>query len=373
MEQYSNTKYFTKGMESEIVIQDENQQNWDPVVFELLQTKNTHMQKVFNDVRAVASTRSTVLLTGETGTGKGVTARLIHRLSPRCREQFVQLHCGAIPDTLIESELFGHEKGSFTGAIRKKAGKFETARGGTIFLDEIGTITPSAQIKLLQVLQDNMFQRIGGEENIHTDVRIIAATNIDLKQMCEEKLFRKDLYYRLNVFPIELPSLKDRKEDIPYFMTLFLKKLNIFHMKGINSIHPDVVEAFVEYEWPGNIRELENLMERAYILEESSILMPDNFPPDIFAGRPIVSIETRASDTDTDLTLAEVRQKGVESIERVYLETLLAKYRGKINITAQAAGISTRQLHKLMSKYNLSKEGFKESAATEPRTAPYLQ
>ena len=168
------------------------------------------MKMVFDKIRSVALTKSTVLLTGETGTGKGVLANLVHRHSNRRDAQFISVHCGAIPDTLLESELFGHEKGAFTGAVRRKLGKFEIASGGTIFLDEIGTITPSAQIKLLQVLQDGTFQRVGGEETIEANVRVIAATNADLKKMCDDGHFRKDLYYRLDVFPIELPPLRGR-------------------------------------------------------------------------------------------------------------------------------------------------------------------
>ena len=186
---------------------------WQSDSLEVVQTRNPVMRSVFERVRLVAPTKSTVLLTGETGTGKGVLAKLIHRHSNRREVQFIGVHCGAIPDTLLESELFGHEKGAFTGAVRRKLGKFELAHGGTIFLDEIGTITPAAQIKLLQVLQERTFQRVGGEAVIETDVRVIAASNRDLGQMVEQGLFRNDLFYRLNVFPIEIPPLRERRED----------------------------------------------------------------------------------------------------------------------------------------------------------------
>lgn len=191
------------------------EQVWQEGEFDLFQSKSQAMKSVFDKIRAVAATKSTVLLQGETGTGKGFTARFIHKLSSRKNERFIEVHCGAIPDTLVESEMFGHEKGAFTGAIKRKLGKFEIARNGTIFLDEIGTITPSAQIKLLKVLQDGNFNRVGGEEDIYADVRIIAATNIDLRQCCEENRFRSDLYYRLNVFPIELPPLKSARKIFP--------------------------------------------------------------------------------------------------------------------------------------------------------------
>ena len=259
------------------------EQVWQENEFDLLHTKSPAMKSVFEKIRAVASTKSTVLLTGETGTGKGFTARFIHKLSLRKDERFIEVHCGAIPDTLVESEMFGHEKGAFTGAVRRKLGKFEIARNGTIFLDEIGTITPPAQIKLLQVLQDGTFHRVGAEEQIQSDVRIIAATNANLKQLCDEKLFRSDLYYRLNVFPVALPSLKERKEDIPPLVEAFLGRLNTFHSKTILDVHPQVLEAFLAYSWPGNIRELENVLERAYILEKTSVLRPENFPAELFS------------------------------------------------------------------------------------------
>jgi transcriptional regulator with GAF, ATPase, and Fis domain len=205
------------------------------------------MREVFKKIRAVASTRATVLLIGETGTGKGLLARMIHMHSNRCDDPFISVHCGAIPDTLLESELFGHEKGAFTGAVRKKLGKFEMARGGTIFLDEIGTITPPAQIKLLQVLQDGTFSRVGGEEALQTDARVITATNADLTGMSERGEFRKDLYYRLNVFPIEIPPLRERVDDIPQIVEVFLKKLKQRHEKNIHSVHPHVLQVFENY------------------------------------------------------------------------------------------------------------------------------
>jgi DNA-binding NtrC family response regulator len=330
-------------------------QFWQSEALEIVQTKNSKMQKAFDNIRAVAPTKSTVLLTGETGTGKGVLANLIHQHSNRRGKQFIIVHCGAIPDTLLESELFGHEKGAFTGADRRKLGKFEIANGGTIFLDEIGTITPSAQIKLLQILQDQTFQRVGGEEFLKTDIRIIAATNTDLNKMCEEGQFRRDLYYRLNVFPIEAPPLRERIDDLPHIVKIILNRMNKIHINEIHDVHPLVMEAFQRYSWPGNIRELENLIERAYILESSSILTPESFPTELFeAEAPSVIIPTGSF-----LTLAEVRQKGIEDIERHYLKTLLANNKGKIKNSAAAAGISTRQLHKLMRKYGIRKEEFK--------------
>ena len=332
---------------------------WDATSLEIIRTDNPLMKKVYEKVRSVAPTRSTVLLTGETGTGKGVIANLIHQHSNRRGAPFISVHCGAIPDTLLESELFGHEKGAFTGAVRKKLGKFEIASGGTIFLDEIGTLTPPAQIKLLQVLQDATFQRVGGEEISRTDVRIIAATNMDLKQMCELGQFRKDLFYRLNVFPLEIPPLRDRLEDIPHLSQVFLKKMNKYYSKEINGIHPQVLKAFENYSWPGNIREMENLVERAYILETNSMLTRDNFPNELFefqATSPIIPF-------GAEMTLAEVRRKSIADIEKRYLGELLSQKNGKISDSAAAAGITTRQLHKLMTRYGLRKGDFKKRPA----------
>jgi DNA-binding NtrC family response regulator len=328
---------------------------WQSDSLDVVQTRNPGMRDVFEQVRLVAPTKSTVLLSGETGTGKGVLAKLIHRHSNRREVQFIGIHCGAIPDTLLESELFGHEKGAFTGASRRKLGKFELAHGGTIFLDEIGTITPAAQIKLLQVLQDGTFQRVGGEALIETDVRIIAASNSDLGEMVDKGLFRNDLYYRLNVFPITIPPLRERREDIPQLTEIFLKQMNRFNHRGIHYIHPLVMDAFQRYLWPGNIRELQNLVERACILETSSILTPASFPTELFANEPSAG----PIHVETQLTLADVRSRAVREAEMHYLRELLARTGGRINRTAKAAGVTVRQINKLMHKYGMKKEEFR--------------
>jgi DNA-binding NtrC family response regulator len=352
-------KYITESVHESIMAQSEldylRDQFWQSDSLEFVWTESTVMKKVLDKVRSVATTKSTVLLVGETGTGKGELAKLIHRHSNCRNAQFIAVHCGAIPDTLLESELFGHEKGAFTGAVRRKLGKFEIANGGTIFLDEVGTITPSAQIKLLQVLQDRTFQRVGGEATIEADVRIIAASNMDLKKMCNGGQFRKDLYYRLNVFPIEVPSLKERIEDVPHLVEVFLEKMNRFNTKEIHDVDSQVIEAFMGYSWPGNIRELENLMERAYILESSLVLTPESFPGELF-GSELSSASVPANHL---LTLAEARNRGVENIERRYLKQLLSRNKGKIKGSAHDADITTRQLHKLMKKYDFRKEEFK--------------
>lgn len=327
---------------------------WDKEMEHLVKTDCDSMKKVINAAKSVAQTDSTVLITGETGTGKGVLASIIHQHSKRKAGPFVSVHCGALPESLIESELFGHEKGSFTGALTKKMGKFELANGGTVFLDEVGTMSMPAQIKLLKVLQERIIQRVGSEKDIPVDVRVIAAANRDLKKMCDTDFFRSDLYYRLNVFPIGLPSLKNRIEDIPHIAGVLLKKLNQRYGKNIVGIRNSVMRGFEQYDWPGNIRELENVIERAYVLETSSYLTNEHFPVEIVpykGDEPVVVIETAG-------TLAEIRQKAITEIEEKYLREKLTFHKGKINKTADEAGITPRQLHKLMAKYHLKREQF---------------
>lgn len=332
-------------------------QFWHRDSFAILKTRSAKMQEIFQKIRAVAPMESTVLLLGETGTGKGVIAHLIHRHSPRCDKQFIQIHCGAISDSILESELFGHEKGAFTGATRRKLGKFEIANGGSLFLDEIGTISPNMQVNLLHVLQERSFQRVGGEEDIHVNVRLIAATNADLQQLSHDGLFRQDLFFRLNVFPIQIPPLRERKEDIPVLVDTFLDNLNKNSSKQIRKATPEVLDALNAYDWPGNIRELENVIERAFVLAESHQLTLDCLPaelvnPDEVA--PIISFKT-------NITLEKARQNAIEAVEKAYLIELLTKYEGRIDRSAVSAGIGVRQLHKLLTKYHIEKSHFKKN------------
>jgi DNA-binding NtrC family response regulator len=330
-------------------------QFWEVEAADFVRTNSPRMQTVLTDLKSVAPTDSTVLLQGESGTGKGVLASLIHTHSRRRENQFISVHCGAIPDTLLESELFGHEKGAFTGAAGRQLGKFEIAHKGTLFLDEISTISPAAQIKLLKVLQERKFSRLGNHAVLSTDVRVVTATNTDLKGMVQEGRFREDLYYRLNVFPIVLPPLRERREDIPILVDTILKNLDQHYDKGIRTIAPLVIEAFQGYDWPGNIRELENLVQRAYILESGPTLQPESFPAELLGGHDqIAPIHLNPAQT-----LAQVRRQGVELIERQYLKELLTRNRGRINTSAAEAGISTRQLNKLMHRYRLRKEDYK--------------
>jgi DNA-binding NtrC family response regulator len=323
---------------------------------ENVSTRNARMKEVFAKVKAVAGTNATVLLQGETGTGKNVLARLIHQNSPRKKGPFISVHCGSIPPNLIESELFGHEKGSFTGATRRKLGRFEIANGGTIFMDEIGTTPLSVQVELLQIIQEKTFTRVGGEYPIEVDVRIIAASNENLRDLCDKGLFRTDLYYRLNVFPVDLPTLNERTEDIPLFTEHFLGKLNRIYGKEITSVEPQVLEVLENYSWPGNLREMENVIERAYILETEDRLTVKGLPSDLVSSAlSLVSERVQAF-----LPIRAARQRCVDNFEQAYLTELLRNNEGSISRSASNAGITARQLQKLMKKHALRKESFKK-------------
>ena len=236
------------------------------------------IREVFSTVRKLADTDSTVLILGESGTGKELIARAVHTHSPRVDKNFVVVNCGAIPAELLESELFGHEKGSFTGAIRSRIGKFELAHRGTIFLDEIGDMSPALQVKLLRILQEQEFERVGGNQVIRTDVRILAATNQNLAKAIKEGRFREDLFYRLNVIPINLPPLRDRKEDIPLLVGHFIKRFNRTKRRTISGVDAAAMKLVEEYGWPGNVRELENICERLVVLKGAGMIVAVDLP-----------------------------------------------------------------------------------------------
>ena len=250
---------------------------------------------VIQDIRdlidKIADTDSTVLILGESGTGKELVARALHYGSTRSKKPFVPINCGAIPEDLLESELFGYEKGAFTGAIATKIGRFEAADQGTVFLDEIGDMSPGLQVKILRVLQEKEFERVGCRSTIKVDVRVVAATNLDLEKAVEEKKFRNDLYYRLNVIPIHLPPLRDRKEDIPVLVEHFIEKMAKRKKKSIKGVNAEALRAFEAFDWPGNIRELENLMERLIVLkEEGSLITPRDLPEKIRQSKnPVIA------------------------------------------------------------------------------------
>jgi len=241
-------------------------------MFEEIVGTSPALRRVLSYVSKVAPTNSTVLITGETGTGKELVARAIHRRSPRASRAFVSVNCAAIPSSLIGSELFGHEKGAFTGAIQRRQGRFELADGGTIFLDEVGELPAEIQVSLLRVLQEREFERLGGTRPIHTNVRVVAATNRDLESAIKDNTFRTDLFYRLNVFPLEVPALRDRREDIPLLIEYFTHRLAKRAGKKINKIRKEDLNLLQSYHWPGNVRELQNVVERAIIVSESDTL-----------------------------------------------------------------------------------------------------
>ncbi|MEQ8160577.1 MAG: sigma-54 dependent transcriptional regulator, partial [Smithellaceae bacterium] len=236
------------------------------------------MQKVFNIIDKVSASDSTILIEGESGTGKELVARAIHFKSDRSNQPLISVNCGAIPEDLLESELFGHEKGAFTGAIRSRMGRFELAQGGTIFLDEIGDMSPSLQVKVLRVLQERQFERIGGVKTINADVRIITATNQNLEKAVEEKRFREDLYYRINVIPIHLPPLRERNSDILILANHFLMNFNKLKKKNVTHIAPDAVKYLKQYQWPGNVRELQNLIEMLVVMKEEGEIAAEDLP-----------------------------------------------------------------------------------------------
>ena len=312
------------------------------------------MEKVFKKIRAVAKTDSTVLIQGETGVGKELVANVIHIQSNRSRNRFLAINCGALPDTLLENELFGHEKGAFTGADQLKLGKFEIVSGGTVFLDEVSAISSAMQVKLLRVLQEKKITRLGGHEEIPVDLRVICATNRDLKIMASEGMFREDLYYRLNVFPIVVPPLSERKEDIPVLAAYFLKNFRIAMKRNITGISDEVLQALKAYQWPGNVRELENLIERAVIMEESTELTSESFPPEVTGH------ELDIGEYCESLPLETARKQVVEKFEKEYLSNLLDKYKGRIAECASHAGITPRAMHQKMTKYSLIKEDYKK-------------
>jgi len=301
------------------------------------------LRRVLERVRVVAPTDCTVLICGETGTGKELIARAVHKLSARNSGPFVKVNCAAIPDSLLESEMFGHEKGSFTGAVARRVGRFEMAHHGTLFLDEIGEMPLELQPKLLRAIQDLEFERVGGNRTIRTDARFVVATNRDLKTMVEQKKFRADLYYRLNVFPLNLPPLRERREDIPLLTRYLVQKHAQRMCRGIDRISDPVLEALTNYDWPGNIRELQNVLERSVILTTGSVLQ-------------VPALE--AMGTACPVTLQAASQPGSPSAERARILRALEQARGQIGGPDGAAallGLKRTTLQSRLRKYNISR------------------
>jgi len=317
------------------------------------------MHEVFATVGQVANSRATVLLLGETGTGKEMIAKAIHYNSPRKDKPFIRVNCGALSGTLLESELFGHVKGSFTGAIRDKVGRFEAADGGTIFLDEIGTLEPQLQVKLLRVLQEREFERVGDTQTVKVDVRVIAATNVDLQEEVARGNFREDLFYRLNVVSIYLPPLRNRREDIPRLIDHFLDKYNALNGRNLKRISREMLSILLRYPWPGNVRELENAIERAVVLSGGEDFTEDLLPLSVrmFAAQrrsnqSSESIETlcrRLADqamADYELREGEIYDLLVNQVEHALLERALARCGGVKTKAADFLGINRNTLNK---------------------------
>ena len=303
--------------------------------FEGIIAKSHKMLKIFELIKTVAPTSTTLLITGKTGTGKEVVARAIHHQSQRRNKPFIVTSCAALPESLLESELFGHEKGSFTGAVERKKGKFEAGDKGTLFLDEIGEINANTQIHLLRALEEKKITRVGGNEEIDVDVRVITATNRHLKTLVEQGKFREDLYYRLNVVTIDLPPLMDRREDILPLAEHFLKKYAEENKNRIKNFSPEVVEFMLNYSWPGNVRELENMIERGVILSKNNAITLAELPQDIIHPTP-------------------AEGKTIEAVMRNHLINVLEETKGNISKAARILGIRRMTLYNKLKKYNYS-------------------
>jgi DNA-binding NtrC family response regulator len=309
-------------------------------------------------LRTVAETSAPVLLRGETGTGKELAARFLHAHSPRSQHHFIAVNCAALTESLLESELFGHEKGAFTGAHRQKLGKFEYAGSGTLFLDEIGEISPPLQAKMLRVLDDRKFERVGGNKTIDVQCRVIAASNIDFTQALETGRFREDLYYRLNVVSIDLPPLRDRPQDIPLLARHFITEKSQRHNKGGLDISPQALDNLCRYPWPGNVRELENIIEQAVILATSKII--DHLPLPL-TKTPLVypEIKALAPKDISQLTLREYTADILQESEAHYLDALLKRYKGHISRTAEIAGIDRKTFYRKIKQCGIDPKKYK--------------
>jgi DNA-binding NtrC family response regulator len=313
------------------------------------------MRNVFETIKKVSASDSTVLIQGESGTGKELVARAIHFNSDRKDRNLVAVNCGAIPEELLESELFGHEKGAFTGAIRNRIGRFELAHGGTILLDEIGDMSPALQVKVLRIIQEKQFERIGGIKTIDADVRIIAATNQNLEAAVADKKFREDLFYRINVIPIHIPPLRERKLDIPILANHFLAEFNQLNKKAVKTITPEAVNLFMRYSWPGNVRELQNLMERIVVIKEAGEVCVDDLP-----GKMIHSVSGKqAMHQGTQSTEISLPEEGVDfnevvsNFERELLLKALKKTGGVKNSAAKLLKLNRTTLVEKLRRFNI--------------------
>ncbi|MFW6108566.1 MAG: sigma-54-dependent transcriptional regulator [bacterium] len=327
----------------------------DHYSFEHMISQDPQMREIFTQIARVAATDATVVITGETGTGKELVARALHYNSPRRENQFVAINCGALPDTLLESELFGHEEGAFTGAVGVKPGIFEVADGGTLLLDEIGNISTAMQVKLLRVLETMEYKRVGGVETRTCNVRIVAATHVDLAEAVEAGDFRRDLYYRINVVPIVLPPLRQRVADVPLLVEHFIRKYAPRMNPDVQDISRDAMLALLRHDWPGNIRQLEHVIQRALILADGHVIEPDYLPLGDDDGQ-----DTEAGFVvNEQLPLEELKDGVVERLERTYLDRVLRLHRGSVRRTAEHAGLSERSIYEKLKKYRLDRRDYK--------------
>jgi two-component system NtrC family response regulator len=323
-----------------------------------LMGKSPRMREVFARVARIASSSCNVLITGETGTGKELVAQAIHYTDSTRRGPLVAVSCAALPEPLLESELFGHERGAFTGADRQKKGRFEQARGGTLLLDEIAELPLGMQAKLLRVLQEGTFERVGGSEVIQADCRVLAATNRNLAEDVAEGRFREDLYYRLNVVGIELPPLRDRLDDIPLLVNHILKRLQERRLPE-KTFTRETLSRLARYDWPGNVRELEHVIEQVVVTTPGPVIEPENLPPQIVSTRE----EPFSLDFDLHRPLQAITDELTERVERAYLQRVLERYRGRIDRCAAHCGLSRRSISEKLRRYRIDKAEFKPNSS----------
>lgn len=314
--------------------------------YENLVGKSNSMQKIFDMIETLAQSDANILITGESGTGKELVAKCIHNNSHRNRNQFIPVNCGALPESLFEAELFGYEKGAFTGAENRKIGLLEYANHGTFFLDEVGELSKNSQTKLLRVLQDKKLRRLGGNDLFDVDIRIISATNRNLKELLSNGIMRDDLYYRLNVINIHLPLLRERAEDIQLLANHFLQKSAERYRKKITSIEKEAINILENYYWPGNVRELENIIERAVALTKDEIISISDLPGHL-------KVKNNKQKNFNNISLKEARSSAIEEVDKQYINFLLVKHNGNISKIAQDIGMSRRNLYHLFGKYGI--------------------